>query len=286
MEEVASTLPSTGLSPLIGEGPTKDPGSRTLDVPAAQAHTPMTLKNSPGSTTFILNAPSVPAKSCLFHVATESHPAFAANSGPISSLGAPSNGRHEKIRCLFAAAQRKLIRSLAPGRAAVGASEGASQGASAVTLLRVQSAIDVAMPVSQTMPLRFGQRLGSIKSIIKFDVNMVRLKSERGAERRGIGREAAMTIVNVPVVSNCGPDGGLAKVGNGRGGARWLTPCTLGDSAAEDPLGAELLVDNLADRCRHRRIGRRAVGLEAWSTAVFNPEHTRDMDPPPMPRGG
>jgi hypothetical protein len=149
-------------------------------------------------------------------------------------------------------------------------------------LVRAHRPSVISMPVSPMLPLRFGHGLGPIKSIIKVSVDVIHLKPEHGAERRGMRRKAAIAIMDVLAICNRCLDGGLADVQSSCGHARWIAPCAMHNGAMEDPLGAKLALDHLAHCGLHRRIVRRTVGGEEAGAIVLNAQDIGDREVAPQ----
>ena len=101
-------------------------------------------------------------------------------------------------------------------------------------------------------PLRFAERIGLIKALIKLSIHMGRLIPQDCAKRRGIGREATIALVDVVTIGASGGNGSFTRRGNLLGCTLWLAPDAIGCAAAEEALGAKLGFHKRFDRTRHR----------------------------------
>ena len=90
------------------------------------------------------------------------------------------------------------------------------------------------------LSLRFGERLGAIKPVVKLSVEMTGLKSQNSAIRRHVSRETTVAIPNVFAAGDGRGDGGLADGRNLLHDFIVFRPGAAVAEAAEDSIFPEL----------------------------------------------
>ncbi len=104
------------------------------------------------------------------------------------------------------------------------------------------------MPALHVPALGLGEGLLAVEPLVEVDVDVTRLEAEHRSKRRRIGREAAVSAVDILTVGDGGVDGRGSRLPGRFGDTFRLAPGALPDAAAEDAVLAELELDDRSNQ--------------------------------------
>src|SRR5262245_18868141 len=99
------------------------------------------------------------------------------------------------------------------------------------------------VPLSQVLPLRFGERPRPIEPVIKLDFHVIGLKAEDRPQGRHVGGEPAVASKDIFAITDRGLDGPFTRR-RGRGDNGRVEPGAMHYPTPKNPLGTHLPLDD------------------------------------------